>query len=432
MSALGNIIKKELKELMTPATFVPIILIAVMFGTLGNAIGSIEEELEEAPIIGYIDADNSNLSFVATSILDGYADIAFNSSDLSEKEKGIETIKEKDGIALLIIPANFSDEILNDRPGEIEIYWIMKGAGILDSISLAVVEELVTTIDTNISYELISTNATVNATIALTPTSRNDTTFFKGKVMHGVSPNDVSGILSSQSTIIPIVMMMIIIMAGSTVISSMALEKENKTLETLLTLPVKRVSIVAGKITASALIGLILAVIYIFGFSYYMRSFEISDNINLNQLGLVLSPTDLLILGLSVFITLIAALSFCMLLGTMAKNFKSAQTLTFPVTLLALIPMFMTMFKDFDTLPLGLKAFLFGIPFSHPMMAPRALIFDDYLLVLSGIIYVSIFSLIMILIVVWIFKTDRLLTGSIKRKKSKLRGPLLLNLIRRR
>ena len=416
MSSLGNIIKKEVRELMTPATFVPIIIIAILFGTLGNAIGSIEEEMEEIPVIGFIDADNSNLSHIATSILEGYADVVFNSSDLSKKEEGTEEIKEKDGLALLIIPSNFSEEILNNKPGEIEIYWIMKGAGVLDSISSAVVEQLITTIDTNISYELISTNATVNATIALSPTSRNDTTYFKGKELQGVSPNDVTGILSSQSTIIPIVMMMIIIMAGSMVISSMALEKENKTLETLLTLPVKRVSIVAGKIIASALIGLILAVIYIIGFSYYMTSFQISGPIDVISLGMVLSASDLLILGISVFVTLIAALSFCMLLGTMAKNYKSAQTLTFPVTLLALIPMFMTMFKDFDTLPMALKGFLFAIPFSHPMMAPRALIFDDYLLVLSGIIYVLIFSIIMIIIVVYIFKTDRLLTGSTKRK----------------
>ncbi len=48
-----------------------------------------------------------------------------------------------------------------------------------------------------------------------------------------------------------------------------------------------------------------------------------------------------------------------MLLGTFAKNYKSAQTLTFPVTILVLIPMFITMFKDFDTLPLALKALLF-------------------------------------------------------------------------
>jgi ABC-2 type transport system permease protein len=417
MSALGNIIKKEARELITPATFIPIILIAIMFGSLGNAIGSIEEEMEERPVIGFIDSDNSNLSFIATSILDGNADVAFNSSKISEIERGIEYLKEKDGVALFIIPSDFSENILNSKPSQIEIYWIMKGAGIFDSISSAVVEELIKIINTTISYELISTNATINATTALSPINRNDTTYFKGKVLQGVSPNDVTGILSSQSTLIPIVMMMVIIMAGSMVISSMALEKENKTLETLLTLPVKRVSIVAGKIIASALIGLILAVIYIIGFAYYMTSFDVSGQVNVIRLGLILNPGDLLLLGLSVFVTLIAALSFCMLLGTMAKNYKSAQTLTFPVTLFALIPMFMTMFKDFDTLPLALKGFLFGIPFSHPMMAPRALLFDDYLLVISGIIYVSIFALVMIIIAVWVFKTDRLLTGSIKRRK---------------
>ena len=416
MSSLGNIIKKELRELMTPATFVPIILIAIMFGSLGNVIGSIEEEMEERPVIGYIDADNSNLSFIATSILNDFADVKFNSTDINRKDIGIKELKEKEGIALMIIPSDFSEKILGSQPSEIEIYWIMKGGGILDSISSAVVEELINIINKNISYELISTNASVNATIALNPTYRNDTTFFKGKELIGVSPNDVTGVLSSQSTFIPIVMMMVIIMAGSTVISSMALEKENKTLETLLTLPVKRVSIVAGKIIASALIGLVLAVIYMIGFSYYMTSFEVSGQINMAQLGLVLGPSDLLLLGFSVFVTLIAALSLCMLLGTMAKNFKSAQTLTFPITLFALIPMFMTMFKDFDTLPIVLKAFLFGIPFSHPMMAPRALIFDDYLLVISGIIYVLIFAVIMIVIVVWVFKTDRLLTGSTNKK----------------
>ncbi|MCK5030169.1 MAG: ABC transporter permease, partial [Thermoplasmatales archaeon] len=112
-----------------------------------------------------------------------------------------------------------------------------------------------------------------------------------------------------------------------------------------------------------------------------------------------------------------AALALCMLLGTMAKNYKSAQTLTFPVAMLAMIPMFITMFADFDTLPLALKGLLFAIPFSHPMMASRALIFNDYVLVIGGIIYVLIFAIVTISIVVWVFKTDRLLTGSTRAKK---------------
>ena len=109
-----------------------------------------------------------------------------------------------------------------------------------------------------------------------------------------------------------------------------------------------------------------------------------------------------------------------MLLGTFAKNYKSAQTLVFPVTMLAMIPMFIIMFTDFDTLPLVMKVLLFAIPFSHPMLATRALIFNDYLLVLSGIIYVLAFAVVTISIVVWVFKTDRLLTGTTRKWKIRI------------
>jgi ABC-2 type transport system permease protein len=205
-------------------------------------------------------------------------------------------------------------------------------------------------------------------------------------------------------------------MAGSIVITSMALEKENKTLETLLTLPVKRTSIVTGKIVAAAVIGLLLAIIYMIGMQFYLSGFQFSAGLNLASYGLVITSMDFIWIGVSLFITLIAGLSLCMLMGTFAKNYKSAQTLTFPITMLAMIPMFITMFADFDTLPLALKIFTFAIPFSHPMMAPRALLFHDYTLVIGGIVYVAIFAMVTISIVVWVFKTDRLLVGTTKFK----------------
>lgn len=415
MSALANIIKKELKELLTPATILPIVVIALIFGSIGSSMEGFQEELHEKPVLGFINEDNSILSTIVTSILDNESEVVFNSSDIADKQYGLEQIKQQDGMALIVITQNFSKDILNDTRGGLEVYWIMKGAGLLDTISSEVVEGLISSINREISKALIEDNATVNASIALWPTSRIDTTYFKDKEI-GLSPGAITGMLSSQSMLIPIVIMMIIIMAGSMVISSMALEKENKTLETLLTLPVKRTSIVTGKIAASAFIGLIFAVIYMFGMSRYFQGFQMSEGLNLADFDLALTSSDFILIGISLFITLIAALALCMLLGTMAKNYKSAQTLTFPVTMLAMIPMFITMFTDFDTLPFALKIFLFAIPFSHPMMAPKALIFNDYLLVISGIIYVSIFALVMILIVVWVFKTDRLLTGSTRKK----------------
>ena len=55
MSALGNIIKKEIKELLTPATFLPIIILAIIFSSMGGSIGGIEEQTKEKPIknLGY-------------------------------------------------------------------------------------------------------------------------------------------------------------------------------------------------------------------------------------------------------------------------------------------------------------------------------------------------------------------------------------------
>lgn len=416
MSGLTNIIIKEIRELLTPSTIIPIIVMAFIFGSMGNMMGDIGEELEKKPAIGLINDDSGELSKIATDILNERAEIIYEGSNI---EEGLEKIKEEKATALLIIPANFSESIYADNPGEIEVYWIMKGAGIMDSISSEVVDGLIHSIEEEISKELIKDGE--YSDIVLKPTVKKETTIFKEKELKGLSPGAISGILSSQSTMVPIIMMMIIMMAGGTVISSMGMEKENKTLETLLTLPVKRSSIVFGKIAGSAIVGLLMAIIYMLGFRYYMGSLGMSSEINLADLGLTLDMKDYFLVGTSVFITLLAALSLCMILGTFAENYKSAQTLNLPIVLLAIVPMFLTMFKDFDTLPLLLKIVVFVIPFSHPMMAMRALMFDNYLLVLSGICYVVIFSAAMMWIIVRIFSTEKVLTAKISLKIPKFR-----------
>jgi len=219
----------------------------------------------------------------------------------------------------------------------------------------------------------------------------------------------------SQSIVIPIVVMMLIIMAGSSVISSMGLEKENKTLETLLTLPVRRSHIVIGKMVGSALVGMIMAAIYMLGFSRYMSSFQSSD-ISLANFGLALGYQDYLLVGISLFTALLAGLSLCIVLGTFAKNYRSAQALIFPITAVALISAFIVMFKDFDTIPAVLKVLVFAIPFTHPMMAMRALMLDNYSLVIGGIAYTAVFTIIMVAVAVRIFNSDRLLTGRVQKR----------------
>ena len=426
MSGFWNIVVKELRELLTKSTIVPILIMAVMFGMLGNAFGGIEEQTTATPKIGYVNEGTGVLANIAVSSLENLTEVQYNGANVDD---GLKTVEDNGGTALLVIPSNFTTDILADQKGSIEIYWIMRGAGALDTISSTSVEYVLASVNAEISAYLVEHESSANASTVLSPTAHTDTTIFRSKEMNGISPGEVSNLVAAQSTMIPIVIMMIITMAGGTVVSSMGMEKENKTLETLLTLPVSRSYIIAGKLVASAIVGLLMAGIYMVGFNYYMTSLTGSSSIDLAQYGLTLGALDYVLIGLSLFASLLAALALCMVVGTFASNYKSAQTLTMPIIVLAMIPMFLTMMKDFNTLPVAGQGLLFAIPFSHPMMAFRSLMFDDYALVIAGIVYSALFAVAMIAIAVWIFKTDRLLTGRMGKKSSR-RSPFpLLDLI---
>ena len=94
---------------------------AILFGSLGNAIGGIEEELSNAPVLGFINEDEGEFSTLVSSIISNRSDVVFNSTSLSDKQKALDQIDEKNGLALIYVPNNFSENILKNTNGNIEI-----------------------------------------------------------------------------------------------------------------------------------------------------------------------------------------------------------------------------------------------------------------------------------------------------------------------
>ena len=78
MSALTNIIKKEVKELLTPATILPIVFVAILFGSIGNTIGDIGEEASQAPTIALINEQNTSYSSIASKIIYNNAEVVLS------------------------------------------------------------------------------------------------------------------------------------------------------------------------------------------------------------------------------------------------------------------------------------------------------------------------------------------------------------------
>jgi ABC-2 type transport system permease protein len=178
---------------------------------------------------------------------------------------------------------------------------------------------------------------------------------------------------------------------------------------------------VFGKLAGAAIVGLVLSAIYMIGLGYYMTSLTAGASLDLSQYGISLDLFDYILVGISLFLALLSALALCMILGIFTKNYKAAQTMTLPVTMLALIPMFVLMFTDFSTLPLGAQVLVFAIPFSQPIIAINSLMFGEVGIVLVGIVYQLAFALGAMFIAVYLFKKDILLTGRVKSQASKKR-----------
>ena len=407
-----NLLKKELKEILTISSIVLIAAMSLMYALIGQSIGNIEEEITKKPSIGIVNLDSGRFGLLVTDILKQVSTVLYTGTNIDE---GIKAVAES-GTALLTIPEDFTEKMSNGVQTDIEVYWMLKGLGIMDSVSSGVIQNLIYYMRNEISKTLMKENGFEHTDFVLNPVIRNDVTLLKGKELGNVSPNQLLDTIFPQSMMTSVIIMMLIMTAGGSVISSMGLEKENKTLETLLTMPVRRSEIVFSKILAAAIAGLIMASIYMVGFSFYIGSFSMSSGGAVIE-TIKLTVNDYFLVGILIFTSLLCGISISMLLGIFSKDYKSAQTMNFPLIALAVFSMLVTLFKDFSTLPLALKIVTFAIPFTHPMLAIRNLMVQDHGIILWSILYTSSFAIVMIAVVSWFFNSDRLIIGRVKTRR---------------
>jgi len=394
------------------------VIVSVVMGSMGKFASTLDIGVDKKAILCLVDLDSTDVSSKYADMLFDISEILYRGGDAAEAE----SIALKKGAgAVVVLKKGFKKSAEKGDPAEVDIRWLLKGAGIMDIVSASPVDNALKKAGYGMVEYLLNKKGLTEVKNIISPINLENTVLIKQKRLEHMTPEMIAGMLNGQSNFVPVIIMMLIIMSGSIIIASMGQEKENKTLETLLTMPVRRSDIVIGKIIGGAVAGLITAGIYMVGFSYYIKGF--SGNISTPATAsLVLGVADYALVGLSIFTSLLCGLALCLLLGLFAKDYKSAQTFTMPVAMLAMIPMIMTMFKDFDTLSTPLRVILFAIPFSHPMMSMRLLMFDNYRMVILGIIYSFALFIILIALVVKVFNTDYMIIGrgvqgAVKRKR---------------
>jgi ABC-2 type transport system permease protein len=415
MKKFTNLLKKEIKELITRQLIGSLILTLVLFYFIGNIARSEMGKVQGVKDIYILDLDESDLSGEILRNL-AFANFRINQVSVKDKDLAIDLVKKDSKISLLlIIPKGFASSVSSFQPKEIETYSFIRSFSMSSSINSEIVNQIIVSINNYLSDNILKTKLPdLSPKIIKNPIRNRNFIVVKDRIAEG-SITDVNNFVYSQSIFVPIILMMIIVFSSQMVLSAIAIEKQDKTLETLLTVPISRNHIVIAKMLASGIVGLVSAGIYMIGFRFYMGGFMgNTPNAQINEvvqkLNLRFTADSYILLGISLFLAILCALALATILGVLTEDLKSAQSASFPLVFLVLIPYFLTILSDINSLELPLRVIVLAIPFTHPFLASQNLIFGNYAVVLYGILYTLVVFMILVFIAGRIFSTDRVLT----------------------
>jgi ABC-2 type transport system permease protein len=317
----------------------------------------------------------------------------------------------------LEIPSGFSTNLTlhadgaRNITGMVNVYGVFNGGGgIFSGIGGTTVTAVV---------------AGFNRAVAPDVVAVSQSSIIKGQIEQGVDASTLSSLMLSQSIALPITIMIMLTYAMQIAATSVAMEKEEKTLETLLTTPVDRFAILMGKVSSTIIVAGAASIAVLVGYNYMIGSISkgiagnVSGSVDLVALGLVPSVGGYILLGVSLFFTLLSALALAVIMSAFSENVRGAQALVGYIYPLIFIPSLALVYLDVNSLPLAVKAVFYAIPYSHPIIAAKAVITGDYGIVVFGIVYVAIFTVVIMYIASRLFATEKILTAKLRFGKGK-------------
>lgn len=426
LKGLLNIVTKEVKEMvrdpkiLLSMIIVPLLMFPLMGFAVQTSVESAEQSIEETSIA----LINQDQGAVAISLENYLALFNFTVTHFNEVtiDQALTQVQESNFTNLVIIPSGFSQNITEGGSASLTVYTPFSGGGGIGAASQSsIIRSVLYNFENAIVDQRIKEGFPgANTTEILNPILWNEKSIVKG-TSADVSPDVLFSLMMSQSIAMPVGIMTLLIFAMQLAATAVASEKEEKTLETLLTMPINRTIILAGKLTGSIIVALVGALAYLIGFSYYMGSFTGmmgTNTVDLGALGLAPTVASYAILGVSLFMALLSALALAISLSVFAEDVRGAQALVGPLSILFIFPMVFTMFTDINALPFPLSIILLAIPFTHSMIATNVTFTGNYIGAIGGIVYMAIFTIVVLYIASRLFGTEKILTAKLKLKRN--------------
>ena len=439
----ASLLKKELKEILTPQILVSMLIMPLLLMMMGTIMGGAMDKIINPDTANIYDMDNTDFTkSILNSVMKDNTKINFINSSSDDFRKVIE---ENNISSLIVIPKGFTDSLLNTgKAPELKVINVMTSTAISGPASSEGAYQVSDKIQKFVKREIMKNHYSIprnEIDIIEEPVILKDVTIVTDKSAE-VPMGMISSFSMMQNMIIAVLVFVLVAFTSQMMMSSIATEKVDKTFEALLSAPISRMSILSAKMLATTIVALVNIVIYMIGFTGMMSSLGVTTMMNstgihpdvqnsaapmgeiaeaLSTLGLQNTVGDYALVGLQMFLTIMITLCIAMILGSMATDAKSVQSLSLPIMLCTMFPYMITMLSDVNTLSPVLKVILYAIPFTHTFTAINNITFGNIGLYLFGLIYQLIFLLVCMLIAVKIFNSDMIFTSTfgIKKKRSK-------------
>jgi ABC-2 type transport system permease protein len=428
VSGLGNIVNKEVKELLRdPKILLGMVLMPLLiFPLMGSAISvsttAVEESVKQFSIL-LMDRDRGPMAQSFLLILRDM-NITVTETNARTIDEALNELQQTNITTLVVIPRGFSQNLTLGLKGQLETYSVYRSLSVVEGVKASVVDVPINLFESTIVNQLIS-QAFPNrdpATV-LNPIAVNSFSVIKGKIIN-VPPDVLRGVFMSQAIGFPMVIMLLLISAMQIAATTVSIEKEEKTLETLLTMPISRLNILTGKLAGSVVVAAAGAVASLIGVNYYVGSaFSLmpTESISLEALGLTMSPLAYGFLGAVMFVTIVSALALAIVIAAFSENVRSAQSLVGILDFIFILPSLILMFADIEILPYPLQIVLYAIPYTHAILASKAAFMGDYFTMTISIAYISVFTIAILYVAAKIFTTEKIVTARISFRRQGLK-----------
>lgn len=434
MGSLLPLIEKEIKDLLRdPRIYIGLLAPILTMPILGLVIStvmqsSIETISREGIKVAVIDLDRTSTS---REFMGFIRSLGLNVSEFPplEIEDAIKELKGSDTRILIVLPNGFESNITSFRKAQVNVFFIVKSTGLTSIGIFSVVENVLNAYSKALVESFISSKSPeVNPEDVLNPLTTVSYTVVKDRVLK-VSPGVLfNQFFMSSGIMVPIVLMLVSTSVAQIAATATAVENEEKTLETLLTLPIGRYSILMGKLIGSAVVAMLGTIIFIVGLIVYFQS--IFSLPIVAEEGLTISlelPTasfeSYVMLFISLLIAIFFATSLGVIIGALSSDVRISGSLVGFVQIPIMVPMFMVIYGDVRSLPLALQIFIYALPPSYPMLIAQSMFFTELPFeVLLGIPYSAAFTVFLVYLTSKLLVPEKLLSLQHKLLMRRMKG----------